>query len=589
MRLATGGVTVSRRDLATSGLLYVLCVSGMAWLRLYVFPDRIVSLSYALPLLLCLWHRDRRLLWGLCATFVGLSAWKSFGLLLPAADDPSELVVHWALHVANLGVVGVAVDRVIVATRRLRVQNERLARSNTDLREREAEIVVQAEELQQQNEEMQQQREEIDQQAEELQAQAEELRVVNAELSQRATMLQALLASLPAPGDDKRALEAVCEALLGLLGPDATGSAVLVRDGDVLRVGAAVGAPDLAGASFPVGGTFAAVVMEHDRTAYVDDLDARPDLAGKRARGVRSILAAPVHLRGKVAGAVEVYAPTARHWTTEEFRVVTWVAAQCSLLLEVRHLHDALTRTNGNLEELVEARTAELRQLVGELEHFSYTITHDMRAPLRAMHGFARMLETDDGELSATQRAEFLTRIVTAAARLDRLILDALDYSRTGLHEEMTLATVDPGPLLRGMLDSYPDLYSVRDRITVDGELPPVLANEAGLTQCFSNLLTNAVKFVRPGTEARVRVWGERRDGVVRIWVEDDGIGVPAEMRTRIFGLFQRANRHYEGTGLGLALVKKVAERMGGRVGVESEPGQGSRFWLELRGVQENP
>jgi signal transduction histidine kinase len=110
-----------------------------------------------------------------------------------------------------------------------------------------------------------------------------------------------------------------------------------------------------------------------------------------------------------------------------------------------------------------------------------------------------------------------------------------------------------------------------------------VLGNKAGLTQCFSNLLDNAVKFVPAGKTPRVRVWAEERDEVVRLWVEDNGVGIPREQAERVFGMFQQLDRNYPGTGIGLALVRKVAQRMQGQVGVESEPGNGSRFWLELR------
>jgi signal transduction histidine kinase len=109
------------------------------------------------------------------------------------------------------------------------------------------------------------------------------------------------------------------------------------------------------------------------------------------------------------------------------------------------------------------------------------------------------------------------------------------------------------------------------------------MGNEALLTQCFSNLLGNAVKFVAPGTRPQIFVHAEKRDQFTRIWVEDNGIGIPAQAQKRLFGLFQRLSANEDGTGVGLAIVRKVAERMGGKVGAESEPGKGSRFWVELR------
>jgi signal transduction histidine kinase len=147
----------------------------------------------------------------------------------------------------------------------------------------------------------------------------------------------------------------------------------------------------------------------------------------------------------------------------------------------------------------------------------------------------------------------------------------------------LTLGIVDAAGLLRGIIDSYPNFQPPKAHICIESEIPKVFANEAGLTQCFSNLLDNAVKFVHPGAVAEVRIRAETRDGTVRIWFEDNGIGVPESFRSRLFQMFQRANKAYEGTGIGLALVNKVAAKMGGGVGVEFSPGSGSRFWLELR------
>jgi signal transduction histidine kinase len=113
--------------------------------------------------------------------------------------------------------------------------------------------------------------------------------------------------------------------------------------------------------------------------------------------------------------------------------------------------------------------------------------------------------------------------------------------------------------------------------------LPPVLGNVAALTQCFSNLLENAVKFAKPGHVPHIRVTAEPEHDWVRIVVQDDGIGIRRDLQTRIFDLFQQVNPAYAGTGVGLAIVRKAAERMGGRVGVESEEGKGSRFWVELK------
>ena len=134
------------------------------------------------------------------------------------------------------------------------------------------------------------------------------------------------------------------------------------------------------------------------------------------------------------------------------------------------------------------------------------------------------------------------------------------------------------------MIPERPSLQVPGVQIDIASPLLPVMGHQASLSQCFSNLLDNAVKFVTPGTTPRIRVWTKAHGDMVRAWIEDNGIGLPKEASERIFGMFQRlhSNEQYQGTGIGLTLVRKAVERMGGKVGVESEPGRGSRFWIEL-------
>jgi signal transduction histidine kinase len=293
-----------------------------------------------------------------------------------------------------------------------------------------------------------------------------------------------------------------------------------------------------------------------------------------------------------------------------------------------------LARANAELEQKVCDRTAKLQETIEELEHFSYTITHDMRAPLRAMKGFGGILLEECSECINPSRREYIRRIIDSADRMDKLITDALQYSGV-LREHLKPEPVDADALLRGMLESYPEFQPPHANIHIDTRLPVVLGNAAGLTQCFSNLLANAVKFVHPGQTPEVRVWAEcvqspstlrsaiTEDGKskvqrqptghaprntqhesaastlnpqpstlnpsVRIWFEDKGIGIEKQYHDKIWEMFQQLNKDYEGTGIGLALVHKVVDRMGGKVGVESEPGHGSRFWIELKRVNGQP
>lgn len=236
------------------------------------------------------------------------------------------------------------------------------------------------------------------------------------------------------------------------------------------------------------------------------------------------------------------------------------------------------------LEQTVIQRTGQLRETIGELEAFSYTVSHDMRAPLRAMQGFAKLLLAESAPKLNAEEVSHLHRIAAAAARMDALILDVLAYTRV-LKMEMTMKPMDLHTLLRQIIDTYPPLHARDVTIQIEGALPTVTANEASLSQCVSNLLTNAVKFMAPGTKPRLKVWAEEIGAEVRLWVEDNGVGIAPQDRERIFHMFERAGNAsaYEGTGIGLAIVRKAVARMGGRAGVESEAGQGSRFWIQLK------
>jgi PAS domain S-box-containing protein len=250
---------------------------------------------------------------------------------------------------------------------------------------------------------------------------------------------------------------------------------------------------------------------------------------------------------------------------------------------ELAEAHALLADRARQLEKLVEKRTADLQETVQQLETFSYSIVHDMRAPLRSMRSFASILESDYRDKLDGTGHNYLGRIIASASRLDALITDVLSYSRVAMSPAQ-LQPVNLDRLLNEIVEQYPQFQEAASAIHVERPLPTVLGNDALLTQVFSNLLGNALKFVPPGQAPRVVVRAEETDGQARIWVEDNGIGIPAEHRGKLFGLFQRLQPpdKYGGTGVGLAIVRKAVERMGGGVGVESEPGRGSRFWFEM-------
>jgi signal transduction histidine kinase len=241
-----------------------------------------------------------------------------------------------------------------------------------------------------------------------------------------------------------------------------------------------------------------------------------------------------------------------------------------------------LAAANQELELRVQERTASLRSALEQMEEFSYTISHDLRAPLRAMHGYSQALLEDHSKALPPEAVGYIERIANNALRLDKMILDVLTFSRI-TRAELPIERVSLNRLVPDLIQHYPAMQAPHAQVEV-APLLDVLAHEPSLVQVLSNLIGNAVKFVPPGVGPYVRIWTERSDDKVRLWIEDNGIGVPPAVQHRLFKMFERLHPglNYEGNGVGLGIVKKAVERMGGRVGFESGIKVGSRFWIEL-------
>ena len=252
---------------------------------------------------------------------------------------------------------------------------------------------------------------------------------------------------------------------------------------------------------------------------------------------------------------------------------------------ELRAANDELERIRYELERRVEERTASLREAVSQVEEFSYTVSHDLRAPLRAMNVHCDVLLTEYRELfeAEPEALRSLQRIWENSARLDQMIRDVLAFGRVA-RDEVTLGPVDLDLVVRDTISHFPQLQAPSARVESD-LLGVVIGHGPSLSQVISNLLTNAVKFVPPNVIPQVRLRKERNGDWVRIWVEDNGIGIDPRHQHRLFTMFERIHPKlpYEGTGVGLAIVRRAMERMGGSVGVVSDGQNGSRFWIELQ------
>jgi signal transduction histidine kinase len=253
-------------------------------------------------------------------------------------------------------------------------------------------------------------------------------------------------------------------------------------------------------------------------------------------------------------------------------------------LVRLGRVEAELRNLNESLERRVLERTRQLRQAVTELEGFAYTIAHDLRAPLRAMAGLGQLVAAEWGPRLDQDGRNDLARIVEAARRMDDQIQGLLQLIHLS-SVSFPLEVLDVQEIVRQVVaNRRRSILAAEATVEVDGALPAVRGNAGLLRLALEQLTANALEFARPGVPPRVRIHAESMEGKVRLFVEDNGIGIAREYHDLIFGVFHRLNRmeDHPGVGVGLALVRKAVERMGGLVGVDSEPGAGSSFWIEL-------
>jgi PAS domain S-box-containing protein len=245
---------------------------------------------------------------------------------------------------------------------------------------------------------------------------------------------------------------------------------------------------------------------------------------------------------------------------------------------------ELLEKIQHHADEL-ELRIAERERTNAELEAFSYSVSHDLRSPLRAIEGFTDIVLTDYGGQLPAEVIELLQNVAQSAIRMNRLVQDLLDYGRLSRIE------IEPAPVSIAMAvkAAYGQIdEGLRDKITttIDPSLR-VSANMATLTQALFNLMNNGLKFYPAGEAPHVEVSARRDGGNIIVEVRDEGIGIAPQHQERIFQVFERlhSTEAYPGTGIGLAIVKRGIDRLGGKVWVESAPGKGSRFYISLPSV----
>ncbi|OGB06457.1 MAG: hypothetical protein A3E25_00410 [Burkholderiales bacterium RIFCSPHIGHO2_12_FULL_69_20] len=252
--------------------------------------------------------------------------------------------------------------------------------------------------------------------------------------------------------------------------------------------------------------------------------------------------------------------------------------------LTERHRAEAEVRElNASLERRVAERTLALEQANHELEAFSYSVSHDLRAPLRAVDGLAALLQQDHDAALNDQGRERLRLLRASATRMAGLIHDLLEFARTA-RQTPRRTQVPVAALVRHCLEEFRGEIDARAVAVEIGALPDCSADPTLLRQVFVNLLGNAVKYTRRQPQARIEVGTETQQGQVVYVVHDNGTGFDMRHAKKLFGVFQRlhADVEFEGSGVGLAIVDRIVQRHGGRVWAQAAPGEGATFYFTL-------
>jgi hypothetical protein len=331
------------------------------------------------------------------------------------------------------------------------------------------------------------------------------------------------------------------------------------------------------GKRFPMEICVSGWVMKHRKSVIVEDVydDPRVPADAYRPTFVKSLAMVPIRTKNPV-GAIGVYWAKRTRPRPEEVKVLQALADSTSVMMEN-------VRVYSDLEKKVAARTASLESLNQEMEAFSYSVSHDLRAPLRHIEGFINLLNKKESMTLSATAQNYLKIISDASVTMGKLIDDLLEFSRTG-RTEMKLVRINMNQMVEDARRRLEPKARESAIVWNVAELPEVEADVALLKLVWINLLSNAVKYTRKTTQAEVHVGATERDGEVEFFVRDNGAGFDMNYAHKLFGVFSRLHHQneFEGTGIGLANVKRIISRHGGRVWAQGQVNAGATFYFTL-------
>lgn len=302
-----------------------------------------------------------------------------------------------------------------------------------------------------------------------------------------------------------------------------------------------------------------------------------------------SEIAVPIIFENKVIGVIDSEHPRANAFNDSDLTTLSTIASMSSI--KIVHAQTLLDLKNhqANLEKQIEARTQELTKTIisleksnQDLESFAYAASHDMQEPLRTVVSYLQLLEHNEKSLSESSK-EFLDYAVDGSKRMKKLLDGLLEYSRVKNSND-AFKVVNLEDLMILVKAGLQVSIRENDAKFSYSNLPTVFGNKTQLHQLFQNLISNAIKFQKPGQQPHIEILTKEKDNFLEITIKDNGLGIAPEFHDKVFGLFRRlnANRDYKGSGIGLSLCKRIVEYHNGKISVESKLGNGAAFIFTL-------
>jgi PAS domain S-box-containing protein len=402
-----------------------------------------------------------------------------------------------------------------------------------------------------------------------------------------------------------RALHELDQAVLAADSPSEVGAAALshlrrlvpchrctvvlydFRGGSAQVVAGFTGDTPLSATRIPLSEFSSVAMLRRGAVRQMDDLPAlveRPPMIDRViAEGVRALLSVPLLVDGEAIGELNIGAASVGGLSPEHREIALEVATPLASAILQARLREEVARHTVELERRVAERTAELREANAELEAFSYSVSHDLRAPIRHIGGFAQLLIEEYGGELGERALHYAERIRAGSREMATLVDDLLNLARVA-RQDLVRRRTDLSALVDDLRNEFGPETEQRHVEWDVLPLPAINADPALMRVAVGNLLSNAMKFTGPRDHATIRVYPVSVDGQTGLAVADNGVGFGKAHADRLFGVFERLHRpdEFEGTGVGLAIVRRIAQKHGGRVWAESEPGQGATFYLTV-------